>query len=223
MLNQDYSQRVVMNTDEIDWEESYAAGVSRKKLERQAEETGRATSIVKYHKGASFPTHIHKGGEEIYVLEGVFSDETGDYQAGTYFRNPIGTSHAPFSEQGCIIFVKLSYFDANDNEQLAIDTNAAEWHPGLVEGLEVMPLHSFGTEHTALVKWKPGTHFNPHQHWGGEEILVLKGEFHDEHGVYPQGTWMRSPHLSKHTPFVGDQETILLVKTGHLSRLIDLD
>ncbi|MBL4900785.1 MAG: cupin domain-containing protein, partial [Colwellia sp.] len=52
-------------------------------------------------------------------------------------------------------------------------------------------------------------------HFGGEEIFVIKGEFIDEYGRYPQGTWIRSPHLSEHYPYV-EQETIILVKVGHL-------
>ena len=216
MLNQDYRQRVVINTVQQSWEESYAGGVARKKLERQAQESGKATSIVRYEAGASFPTHSHPGGEEIFVLEGVFSDEKGDYPAGTYIRNPAGTQHAPFSKQGCVIFVKLCYFKAQDAAQVTIDTTRAQWLPGMVDGLEVMPLHTFETEHTALVKWHKGTQFKPHQHWGGEEILVLKGTFEDEHGYYPQGSWIRNPHLSQHLPFVDEGETIILVKTGHL-------
>lgn len=216
MLNQDYTQRVVIETEGLDWEQSYAGGVARKKLERQAEESGKATSIVRYQPGSKFPTHHHPGGEEIFVLEGVFSDETGDYPAGTYLRNPAGTSHAPYSEKGCVIFVKLCYFKEQDNAQVAIDTNGASWLPGMVDGLEVMPLHTFETEHTALVKWHAGTQFKPHQHWGGEEILVIKGTFKDEYGNYPKGSWIRNPHLSQHLPFVEDGETIILVKTGHL-------
>ena len=37
-----------------------------------------------------------------------------------------------------------------------------------------------------------------------------------EHGRYPAGSWLRSPHLSQHFPYVED-ETIILVKTGHLN------
>jgi hypothetical protein len=37
----------------------------------------------------------------------------------------------------------------------------------------------------------------------------------DEHRRYPRGTWMRSPHLSAHHPFV-EVETVIWVKTGHL-------
>jgi anti-sigma factor ChrR (cupin superfamily) len=90
----------------------------------------------------------------------------------------------------------------------------------MVPGLKVMPLHEFGAEHVALVKWAPNTRFNLHQHWGGEEILVLEGVFCDEHGAYPAGSWLRSPHLSKHQPFTGPEGALIYVKTGHLGDLI---
>ena len=79
-----------------------------------------------------------------------------------------------------------------------------------------MPLHNFNNEHTALVKWEPNTIFNTHQHSGGEEILVLEGVFHDEFGQYPKGSWIRTPHLSKHTPFTKEEGALIFVKTGHL-------
>ncbi len=216
MLNQDYKQKVVLKTASMEWEASPAAGVLRKKLEREEAERGRATSIVRYEAGSKFPTHNHPYGEEIFVLDGVFSDEHGDYPAGTYLRNPAGTSHAPFSKEGCTLFVKLCYFADQETEQLAINTNEVAWQPGLVDGLEVMPLHSFEGQHTALVKWRRHTHFRSHQHWGGEEILVLQGEFNDEKGSYPALSWIRNPHMSQHTPYVENHDTVILVKTGHL-------
>ena len=112
MLNLNFTQRVVINTAEQDWIDSPAAGVRRKQLEREEAERGRATSIVEYKPGASFKTHHHPLGEEILVLEGVFSDENGDYPAGTYLRNPPGSSHAPFSEKGCKLLVKV-YFETH--------------------------------------------------------------------------------------------------------------
>jgi anti-sigma factor ChrR (cupin superfamily) len=78
-----------------------------------------------------------------------------------------------------------------------------------------MGLHQFGTEHSALVWWPAGEVFQPHTHYGGEEIFVLGGEFIDEHGRYPKGSWLRSPHASRHHPFV-EQDTLIWVKTGHL-------
>lgn len=210
----DFSQRVVINTHQEKWMESPMKGVWRKPLARENAEQGHATSIVKYEAGARFSSHQHPKGEEILVLEGVFSDETGDYPAGSYFRNPEGSQHAPFSENGCTLFVKLHQFQAQDVQPINIDTNNTVWHQGH-GNLKVMPLHSFGTESTALVHWPAGERFQPHVHAGGEEIYVISGEFIDENGRYPAGSWIRSPHMSKHNPYV-EQDTIILVKVGHL-------
>ena len=214
MLNMNFTQRVVINTTQQEWIASPAKGVWRKPLEREAKESGHTTSIVKYEAGSHFATHYHPFGEEILVLEGVFSDENGDYPAGSYIRNPPGSHHAPFSNEGCVILVKLNQFDPQDLAEVRINTNKAEWLPG-IGGLQVMPLHEFGHERVALVKWPKGEQFHAHQHFGGEEILILSGEFQDEFGIYPKHTWMRNPHLSEHTPFV-EEETVIWVKTGHL-------
>lgn len=214
MLNMDFAQRVVIRTAEQPWVASPAAGVERKPLARAEAERGHATSVVRYLPGSAFARHEHPLGEEILVLDGVFSDETGHYPAGTYLRNPPGSGHAPYSEQGCTLLVKLHQFDQWDTATVRVDTNNAEWLPG-IGGLQVMPLHEFEHEHVALVKWPANEVFQPHRHFVGEEIFVLSGEFCDEHGRYPEGTWLRSPHLSQHHPFV-DQETVIWVKTGHL-------
>jgi anti-sigma factor ChrR (cupin superfamily) len=169
---------------------------------------------VKYEPGASFKQHSHPYGEEILVLEGVFSDEHGDYPAGTYLRNPPGSKHSPFSKEGCVILVKLNQFDKRDLSEVRVNTNKAQWLQGQ-GGLQVMPLHNFEHEHVALVKWPVGEIFKPHKHFGGEEIFVLSGTFKDEHGEYPKSTWIRSPHMSQHHPYV-DEETVIWVKTGHL-------
>ena len=215
MLNMDFTQKVIINPDQQDWLASPAGGVLRKPLAREEAERGHATSIVRYEPGARFNRHEHPLGEEILVLEGVFSDETGHYPAGTYLRNPPGSGHAPYSEEGCTLFVKLHQFDPRDTAEVRINTHETEWLPGL-GGLQVMPLHEFEHEHVALVSWPANERFQPHRHFGGEEILVLSGEFCDEHGRYPAGTWMRSPHLSQHHPFV-EEETVIWVKTGHLA------
>ena len=213
-FNLDFSKVVVIRSQEQAWQDSPAPGVKRIPLEREHAESGHVSSIVQYAAGSAFSMHEHPAGEEIYVLEGVFSDEHGDYPAGTYIRNPAGSQHAPFSKDGCTLFVKLNQFAEGDDQQVVINTNEQPWLQGQ-GGLTVMPLHEFQGRSTALVHWPAGERFAPHKHWGGEEILVLKGEFKDEHGSYPKGTWIRSPHLSEHFPFV-DEETIIMVKVGHL-------
>lgn len=214
MLHMDFNQRVVIDTATQPWLPSPMSGVWRKPLAREEAERGHATSIVRYEAGASFSPHDHPLGEEILVLEGVFSDATGDYHAGTYFRNPPGFRHAPFSNEGCVILVKLHQFQATDTDRVVIDSQKSAFQPG-TGNLEVLPLHQHGTEQVALVRWPAGEHFQLHSHFGGEEIYVISGELRDEHGRYPQGTWLRSPHLSRHCPYA-DEPTLLWVKTGHL-------
>jgi len=86
-------------------------GVYRRPLDRVGDEVARATTIVKYQANSHFSSHVHTGGEEFIVLEGVFQDEHGDYAAGSYIRNPPQSSHTPGSDDGCVIFVKLWQFD----------------------------------------------------------------------------------------------------------------
>ena len=214
MLNMDFSKQLIIDTNAVQWVASPKPGVWRRPLAREEAEGGHATSIVKYAPGASFSEHGHPFGEEILVLSGTFSDETGDYDRGTYFRNPMGFSHAPFSENGCEILVKLHQFQEDDRERVCIDTSKQPWRAGQ-GNLQVMPLHTHGTESVALVFWPAGEVFQLHSHFGGEEIYVISGEFMDEYGRYPAGTWIRSPHLSKHHPFV-EVDTLIWVKVGHL-------
>ena len=215
-LNSDFSRRVVVLPGDYQFVDSPLAGVSRMMLDRAGAEVARATSIVRYAPGSGYSSHTHDGGEEILVLDGVFSDEHGDYPAGTYLRNPPGTSHQPFSKDGCSLLVKLWQFAADDTGQLVINTNAQSWRQGLVAGLSVMPLHEHNGVSTALVRWAPNTRFNRHIHVGGEEILVLDGLFRDEHGEYPTGSWLRNARYSEHTPFTGPEGALIYVKVGHI-------
>ncbi|MEY3463661.1 MAG: hypothetical protein RLZZ468_1439 [Cyanobacteriota bacterium] len=214
-LHADLGQRALLATATLPWTASPMAGVERRLLDRSGGEVARATSIVRYAPGSRFAHHSHGGGEEILVLEGTFADELGQYPAGTYLRNPAGSSHAPFSAGGCTLLVKLRQMHPADQSRLVVDTRHSDWLPGLVRGLEVLPLHAFGSEHVALVRWAPGTVFQPHRHGGGEEILVLGGVFQDEHGTYPAGSWLRNPPGSVHSPW-SDPGCTIWVKTGHL-------
>ncbi|MFN5353094.1 MAG: cupin domain-containing protein [Burkholderiaceae bacterium] len=215
-INDDFSIKAVVDTNKLFWIESPASGVERKYLDRIGTEVARASSLVRYGRNSSFAPHTHHGGEEILVLEGTFSDENGDYPAGTYLRNPPNSAHSPHSKDGCTIFVKLRQFHPEDDLTVRIDTTTANWYPGLVPGLSEMPLHEFDGVGTALVRWAPNTIFRPHVHPGGEEIFVLEGVFHDEDGSYPAGTWIRSPRFSKHAPFTKSEGATIYVKTGHL-------
>jgi anti-sigma factor ChrR (cupin superfamily) len=216
-INSNFAERLVLNATQLSWQASPVPGVERQMLDRIGDEVARATSFVRYAPNTTFTPHAHDGGEEILVLEGCFADEAGEYPAGTYLRNPPGSEHAPYSKAGCTLFVKLRQFAKTDRQALRLDTHAADWYPGLVPGLSVMPLHEHDGVSTALVRWAPNTIFNPHVHPGGEEILVLDGVFYDEFGAYPKGSWIRSPRFSKHAPFTKGEGALIYVKVGHIA------
>jgi len=66
-INADFSRRVVIHTEKMDWVDSPMAGVHRRMLDRIGDEVARATSIVKYDPESHFSPHVHTGGEESTV------------------------------------------------------------------------------------------------------------------------------------------------------------
>lgn len=96
-----------------------------------------------------------------------------------------------------------------------IDRAAHEWVASPMPGVTRMMLDRIGDEvarATSLVRYAPNSVFSPHAHGGGEEILVLKGEFADEHGRYPAGSYLRNPVGTAHAPRVGEQGAEIFVK-----------
>ena len=104
---------------------------------------------------------------------------------------------------------------------LAADVDSAPlaWVPSPASGVHRKMIERDGAEQarcTSRVTYAPGSLFPPHGHPFGEEILVLSGTFHDEHGTYPVGTFMRNAHGETHAP--GSVEGCeLLVKLRHLT------
>jgi anti-sigma factor ChrR (cupin superfamily) len=110
----------------------------------------------------------------------------------------------------------LHQFLPDDSAQVCIDTARARWLPGSGT-LSVMPLHEVAGERVALMKWAAGERAQSFSHSGGVEIFVLSGELKDEQGSYPRGTGLRNPPMTEFRPFV-EQETVIWIKTGHLSK-----
>lgn len=93
-LHADLLKRAVVNSDELPWVDSPLPGVQRRMLERDGEEVARATSIVHYAPDSFFSAHTHSGGEEYLVLDGIFSDEMGDYHQGMGILTAVAKSIA---------------------------------------------------------------------------------------------------------------------------------
>ena len=204
-MNDNYETRALINTNDLEWENTQNKGIYKKLLSKKENEE---TSILKIEENSKLNNDSKINSVEIFVLEGIYKNEFGEFKSGTYLNLPNENEAFVSSNTGCVIFRKENCDKGVEN--IIIDTNSTPWLSGQ-GNLEVMPLYT----QTALVKWPQNERFIPHKHWGGEEIFVLKGRFMDEHGIYPKGSWIRSPHLSTHFPFV-EEETIIFVKTGHL-------
>ena len=194
-VNADFSERVVIATNGMPWIPSPQPGVDRRMLDRIGDEVARATSLVRYAPASVFAPHAHGLGEEFLVLDGVFSDEHGDYPAGTYVRNPPGSQHSPRTEPGCVIFVKLRQMSPKERERVVINTQKAEWGRGDVEGHQRLDLYTNREdgEHVTIERLAAGASLPATDCRGGEEIFVLSGSLDDERGEYPAGTWIRNP------------------------------
>jgi anti-sigma factor ChrR (cupin superfamily) len=194
-INADFTERVVIATAELPWIASPTAGVERRLLDRIGGEVARATSLVRYARESAFPAHAHGMGEEFFVLDGVFSDEHGDYPKGTYVRNPPGSRHSPRTSPGCTIFVKLRQMTPSERTRLVIDSNAATWVASDSPDLCRLPLYraSDSAERVALERLAGGSYLSEGDCPGGEEIFLLSGSLRDEYGSYEAGTWIRNP------------------------------
>ena len=217
-VNGDLSKLAVVHTAEVDWQASPSPSVWRKRLDLSGpEEAGRVTSVVRYDADSRFRQHPHPDGEEILVLEGIFSDERGDYPAGTYLLNPEGFSHAPFSRKGCVLFVKLRQYPGGNRRQVTIDSKAADWREGDVPGLQVLELYHEPAhpERTRLLRLEPGAVLDSQIYLGGQEIFVLEGDLENGERSYRSGSWARYPAGSRHA-LKSDGGCLFYEKTGHL-------
>lgn len=221
-LNADLGQFAAADTNTLDWQASPSGTVWRKRLHLSgAVEAGRVTSVVRYEPGASFHSHPHPEGEEILVLDGVFSDEHGDWPAGTYLLNPEGFEHAPFSRDGCVLFVKLRQY-AGARDHYAIETDDVPWTPGERDGVSVRSLYvdpAF-TDTMAIEHWGPTTDAVEIANPAGLELFIIEGGLrvgppNGTPGSWPAGAWLRFP--AGHSPRLSAPSGAkFYVKRGHL-------
>ena len=215
--NADFTERAAMHGASMDWIPSPVAGVCRRMFDRIGYEVARATSIVRYAPRSQFSPHVHGGGEEFLVLEGVFQDEHGDYPTGSYVRNPPTSSHTPGSEPGCVIFVKLWQFDPRDRTHVRIETDKLELEPDPERpGVACAPLYQDAHEDVRLEVWKPEAEISLDVP-GGIELLVLDGSFSENGEPFPYQSWLRLPPGGALKAKAGALGCRLWVKSGHLS------
>lgn len=62
-------------------------------------------ALLRYQVGARVDAHVHPGEERILVLRGSQSDERGTYRPGSLVVNPVGSRHAVWSDDGCLVLI----------------------------------------------------------------------------------------------------------------------
>ncbi len=192
LLNEDVSVRTVVHAGQADWIPSPIKGVERRMLFRSGDEKARATSIVRYAPGSRFARHGHPGGEEFLVLEGTFQDETGDFPAGTYVRNPPGTAHSPGSDEGCVILVKLWQFRRDDRARIIARPDEAK-RAAVRPGAHAARLLFDGADERVVIEhWTSGANVDVSNDTG-LEVLVLEGGFAAGSETFLRWSWLRLP------------------------------
>ena len=208
-LHADHSERVVVDAT------ATLQGQGAVSLERQGQGDHAQITVVAHPAGDAW---AHTGEQlcELLVLQGALLIGEDSFGPQSYVRLLPGQALDLKTQTGCVLYENRRDWTEAEEGSFALAGDRMDWRQGMVPGLKVTSLHEGLTKHTALVRWAPDTRFNPHTHVGGEEILVLAGVFRDEHGAYPAGTWIRSPHMSRHLPFV-DEDTLIWVKIGHMA------
>ncbi len=185
----DLAEPALVAPAEWEWVDSPQAGVRRVMLDRVGDEVAVATSFVRYAPDSHFPTHKHARGEEFIVLEGEFADEHGRYPPGTYVRNPPGSQHAPFSDPGCLIWVKLRQFYPDDLEQMVLSLDSKL----PAKGQQVVILHEHADETVGEITAAAGEVVQIEAAAVAQEVLLLEGQVSITGQPLEPLSWLRIP------------------------------
>jgi len=205
--NADLSSRACLRLNEIGYSARRGDIVGKPCYVAGGKMNGAVTSLVKYFPNADFMHHDHPQGEEIFVLEGVFTDERGDHKAGTYLLNPETFEHTPqTSEEGNIILIRLRQYPniGVRRTEAAIKCFEMEWKVptfakrgnGVMEKL-MYPVEEDQAEYPErqwVEQWTKESTPEPFEVKDLLEIFVLSGSFTNEKGVtYNKYDWLRIP------------------------------
>ncbi len=219
MLNSDFNARAAVHAAQMDWTPSPVPGLGQRTLHHAGEEAECATFIVRYDPGSRAASHTHRGGEEFLVLECVLQDEHGDFLTGSYVRKPPMSSHAPRSELGCTLFVKLGQFNLDDQTEVNLDTASQAFAPVEARpGVEAIPLFADLDEQVRLERWAAGAVVNLPAP-SGVEVLVLEGEFTEGGERFEAQSWLRLPAGSVMQARSGAQGCCVWIKAGYAKNI----
>jgi len=228
-LNADISKKVVLHTEQMPYSARRGDIVGKPLYVCGGKMNGAVTSIVKYFPNADFEFHDHPQGEEIFVLDGVFTDERGDHEAGCYLFNPETFTHTPSTkQQGNLILIRLRQYPniGVRRTECVTNTNEMEWKvpewkkrgEGVTEKF-LYPIEADQAEYPErhwMERWTEESVPEPFVVEDCLEIIITKGGFTDEERCYNKGDWIRLPKGAtfggKVTP--GQGECVFLIKSA---------
>lgn len=196
----------IRHAEDLAWTPSPGGEVERKRFRlRGPEESGQVSSLVRYRAGARFPRHAHPEGEEILVLDGTFSDHDGDYVAATHLLNPEGHEHAPWSDPGCLLFVRLRQYAGPDRPRQMLHTDRLQWRDA-GGGRQLLHLQrdALTGEERRLERWEAGLARTDWISSRGGELFIVSGTWKLGTGTLQQHDWVGlaaapPPHLTTET------------------------
>lgn len=106
-FDSDDQSQVVIETGDAVWSPGLVPGLEVMSLHEYENEQ---VALVKWAPDTEFKPHTHWGGEEIFVIDGKFYDEYGEYPAGSWIRSPHESGHSPYTRgEGALIYVKIGH------------------------------------------------------------------------------------------------------------------
>jgi anti-sigma factor ChrR (cupin superfamily) len=221
-VNADASKCVVVDTNAIPWEPAGQPGVSIKVLERVDDpRKGRLTALYRLAPGTTLAREVLAERQEVFVMEGSYSDENGTYGEHTWIWNPPGTVQTVTTRDGCVFYAKRRvpiYRDEASRPRRIIDAKKAHWLEFPHRGADVLHLHKDpnGLETGRIGHVHTHRKIPSHDHSIGEETFVIEGRLSDEYTSYGKGVWFRMPCGVPHAPFTGEERCKMLIREGDL-------
>jgi anti-sigma factor ChrR (cupin superfamily) len=195
--------RAAVLSTSLTWHQTSFTGIGFGCFESDSEvQEHPVTLLTRFAPGGFFPLHGHPGGEEILVLQGNFADETGVHPPGTYMLNPEGFIHRPYSDEGCLTFVKLRQHGGKARQQVKTNIYESSWQTSPIPQIEKKVLYEQTgfPEKVWIERWQPGTALSNVVNSEVKEIFVIEGTWSDELGSYPVGSWLRYPPNQTYSP-----------------------
>ncbi len=108
-------------------------------------------------------------------------------------RNPQGDTHMSSPSESLVF--------ANLLEQVKNLSATGDWKP-FRPGVTAHWLYNDGNggPRAVFLRYEPGARVAEHEHVGYEHLFVLEGDQFDEHGSYPEGSFVINPPGTRHSP-----------------------